>query len=129
MKIIKRSGKEVDFDINKIIKAVSNANKEVVDSNKLSDGKITELAKNIEHYINNMKYQCNVENIQDLVEIEIMRFGGYEIAQKYIKYRGKRALLRQENTIDKAILTLVDGDNEDIKQENSRLIFKIVKTK
>ena len=119
MKIIKRSGKEVDFDINKIIKAVSNANKEVVDSNKLSDDKIAELAKNIEHYINNIKYQCNVENIQDLVEIEIMKFGGYEIAQKYIKYRGKRALLRQENTIDKAILTLVDGDNEDIKQENS----------
>ena len=119
MKIIKRSGREVDFDVNKIIRAVGKANDEVIDSNKLSDEQIEELASNIEHYVTDIKYQCNVENIQDLVEIEIMKFGGYEIAQKYIKYRGKRAALRQENTIDKAILTLIDGDNEDIKQENA----------
>ena len=119
MKIIKRDGKEVDFDYNKIITAVKKANLEVSESKRLSDADINHLAKNVEHYVTHTNYQCNVENIQDLVEVEIMKFDAYEVAQRYIKYRSKRALSRQENTIDKAILTLIDGDNEDVKQENS----------
>jgi ribonucleoside-triphosphate reductase len=119
MKIIKRSGVEVDFDLAKIIKAISNANKEVNDSDKLTDDKIVSIANTIETQIKELTYQVSVEEIQDFVELELMRNGAYVLAQRYIKYRNQRALIRQENTIDKNILSLVDGNNELIKQENS----------
>ena len=119
MKIIKRDGKEVDFDVNKIHNAVSAANNEVVEESRLSEDDIKDIGKSVEDKLKQLNYECDVENIQDIVEVEIMKKGGYEVAQHYIKYRSKRASLRQENTIDKAIMTLIDGDNEDVKQENS----------
>lgn len=119
MKIIKRSGQENDFDGNKITIAVEKANAEVSQNLKLSIEQIENIRKNIEDVCRSMCRALGVEEIQDLVETEIMKTGKYEVARKYITYRYKRALVRQANTTDDQILSLIECDNEEVKQENS----------
>ncbi len=119
MNIIKRDGREVEFDVNKIINAIKKANKEVLESQKLSEEQIETIAANIEKTARKTSYALNVEKIQDMVEIEIMNAGGFEVAQKYVRYRFRREINRQANTTDESILSLLDLSNEEIKQENS----------
>ena len=120
MKVIKRNGTEVDFDSNKIYCAVSKANKnDVTDIDRMPDEKIHELTNKITERISKINRTLNVEEIQDMVENEIINFGYINLSKEYIKYRYKRALLRQNNTTDDNILTLIEGENEDIKEENS----------
>lgn len=119
MKIIKRSGTEVKFDINKIYNAISAANSEVDDSHKLSEEAILRCAKNVENECKKIKRLLTVEEVQDLVENQIMNEKAFEVARKYITYRYRRALARKANTTDQQILTLLECNNEDVKQENS----------
>ena len=119
MKIIKRSGTEVGFDISKIYDAVKKANNEVAESERLSDEQVRRISENIEKICTEKTYTLNVEEIQDLVENQIMDQRAFEVARKYITYRYKRALVRKSNSTDKQILTLIECNNEEIKQENS----------
>ena len=119
MKIIKRSGSEVTFDISKIMDAVSKANMEVVHSERLSDEQIETISNNVESICKEMNRSLSVEEIQDLVENQIMNFRAFSVARKYITYRYKRALVRKSNSTDKQILSLLECNNEEVKQENS----------
>ena len=119
MKIIKRSGSEVTFDISKIIDAVSKANMEVVHSERLSEEQIETISNNVESICKEMNRSLSVEEIQDLVENQIMNFRAFSVARKYITYRYKRALVRKSNSTDKQILSLLECNNEEVKQENS----------
>lgn len=119
MKIIKRSGTEVGFDITKITEAVKKANNEVKDSDKLTPEQVELISKNVADICMSKTYTLNVEEIQDLVENQIMGQQAFEVARKYITYRYKRALVRKSNSTDKQILTLIECNNEEIKQENS----------
>ena len=119
MKIIKRSGKEVEFDLSKILGAVIKANNEVVEDDRISEEEIRELAKRVEKICASRTRSLNVEEIQDLVENELMRLGAFNLARLYITYRYKRQLVRKSNTTDDRILTLIDCNNEEVKQENS----------
>ncbi len=119
MKIIKRSGQENIFDGEKITIAVKKANAEVEEASKLSEAQVEGVRENVEEFCRNMGRALSVEEIQDLVENEIMKTGKYEVARKYITYRYKRALVRQANTTDDQILSLIECDNEEVKQENS----------
>lgn len=119
MKIIKRSGQENIFDGEKITIAVKKANAEVEEASKLSESQVEGVRENVEEFCRNMGRALSVEEIQDLVENEIMKTGKYEVARKYITYRYKRALVRQANTTDDQILSLIECDNEEVKQENS----------
>ena len=119
MKIIKRSGSEVTFDITKIMAAVSKANQEVVNSERLSDEQIQTISDNVESICEEMNRSLNVEEIQDLVENQIMNFRAFAVARKYITYRYKRALVRKSNSTDQQILSLLECNNEEVKQENS----------
>ena len=119
MKIIKRSGKETGFDASKIIDAVTKANQEVAESDQLSQGQIEAIAERITKVCANMERIYNVEEIQDMVENEIMAYNAFEVARKYITYRYKRALVRKSNSTDQQILSLIECNNEEIKQENS----------
>ena len=119
MKIIKRSGSEVTFDITKIMAAVSKANQEVVHSERLSDEQIQTISDNVESICEEMNKSLNVEEIQDLVENQIMNFRAFAVARKYITYRYKRALVRKSNSTDQQILSLLECNNEEVKQENS----------
>ena len=119
MKIIKRSGEEVGFDITKIIAAVHKANKEVEPVNRLSAGRIQGLAQNVEEICKKSIRSMNVEEIQDAVEDQIMQSGAYQVARVYITYRYKRQLVRQSNTTDAQIMTIIESQNEETKQENS----------
>lgn len=119
MKIIKRSGTEVGFNIEKIIAAVRKANKEVAESERLTNQKIDEISRNVEQICLNMNRTLNVEEIQDLVENQIMNCKSFEVARKYITYRYKRYLVRKSNSTDKQILSLIECNNEEVKQENS----------
>ena len=119
MKIIKRSGSEVTFDITKIMAAVSKANQEVVHSERLSDEQIQTISDNVESICEEMNRSLNVEEIQDLVENQIMNFRAFSVARKYITYRYKRALVRKSNSTDQQILSLLECNNEEVKQENS----------
>ena len=119
MKIIKRSGSEVTFDITKIMAAVSKANQEVVHSERLSDEQIQTISDNVESICKEMNRSLNVEEIQDLVENQIMNFRAFAVARKYITYRYKRALVRKSNSTDQQILSLLECNNEEVKQENS----------
>ena len=119
MKIIKRNGMEVIFDINKISMAISKANKEVPLKNRLSEEKILEISKIIEKQCEAENHEMNVEAIQDLVEKEIMKAGAYDIAKKYITYRYQHELMRKANTTDRQIMSLLECQNEEVKQENS----------
>ncbi len=119
MKIIKRSGSEVTFDIEKIVAAVVKANKEVAHNERLSDEQIMVISKNIEQICKDMGRSLSVEEIQDLVENQIMNFRAFAVARKYITYRYKRALVRKSNSTDEQILSLLECNNEEVKQENS----------
>ena len=119
MKIIKRSGEEQIFDSSKIVNAISKANLSVEPKQRLSSEKIAEIADYIEYKCKKTKRAFNVEEIQDLVENQLMSIGAHELARNYITYRYTRALARQNNTTDKQILSLIDCNNEEVKQENS----------
>ena len=119
MRIIKRSGTETAFDITKIVAAVEKANKEVVEKNRLTQEQIKEIAKKVTLTCSSMNRTFSVEEIQDLVENEIMETQAFEVARKYITYRYKRALVRKANSTDQQILSLIECNNEEVKQENS----------
>ncbi len=119
MKIIKRSGSEVTFDIEKIVAAVAKANNEVAHNERLSDEQIMVISKNIEQICKEMGRSLSVEEIQDLVENQIMNLRAFAVARKYITYRYKRALVRKSNSTDEQILSLLECNNEEVKQENS----------
>ena len=117
--VIKRNGVEVNFDKAKIINAVEKANEEVSKLHRLSHYQITALADMIATRALESSHAVNVEDIQDMVETGIMEMRGYEVAQKYVRYRYKRELTRKSNTTDDSILALLDQINENAKQENS----------
>lgn len=119
MKIIKRSGIEADFDPQKIVVAITKANDSIPQYRRLSVDKISEIASQVTDIAERLGRALNVEEIQDNVERLLMQAGSYEVAKAYITYRYTRALVRQANTTDKQILSLIDCQNEDIKQENS----------
>ena len=119
MKIIKRSGIEAEFDINKIIAAIKKANSEVQPNERLTDAQIEKIAGDVESYLRLMNRAAGVEEIQDLVENGIMSFHAYSVARLYITYRYTRNLIRKSNTTDDQILSLIECNNEEVKQENS----------
>ena len=119
MKIIKRSGSEVVFDVEKIVAAIIKANESVLDYEKLSNDTIEEIARNVENACSNMKRSPSVEEIQDMVENQLMNHRAFNVARNYITYRYKRALVRKSNSTDEQILSLLECNNEEVKQENS----------
>ncbi len=119
MNIIKRSGKEVGFDITKILNAVQKANKEVPVAARLTSEQIDDISSRVEDICKDMSHTPSVEEIQDMVENQIMDKHAFEVARKYITYRYKRALVRKSNSTDEQILALIECDNEEVKQENS----------
>lgn len=119
MKIIKRSGAEVLFDREKIVKAIEKANAQVEESKRLSEKQIDSIACDIEIQCHNEGHALNVEDIQDLVETGIMENRAYDVAKLYITYRYRHQLLRKENTTDQQIMSLLEENNEEVKQENS----------
>ena len=119
MKIIKRSGMEDTFDIKKIEAAIRKANESVIDYEKLTEEKIQEILANVEKACENMKRSPSVEEIQDMVENQIMNQRAFNVARNYITYRYKRALVRKSNSTDEQILSLLECNNEEVKQENS----------
>ena len=118
MKIIKRNGAEVDFDLNKIIKAVSKANA-ACKKEELTQAQIIEIAEYVEFKMSKASRALSVEEIQDIVENQIMAQGAFEVARLYVKYRYNRSLIRKANTTDNQILSLIECNNEEVKQENS----------
>lgn len=118
-KVIKRNGEEVEFDAEKISNAIQKANKEVERSRQLTVLQIADVTKGVVDQIQSASHAVHVENIQDMVEIGIMKEGGYEIAQKYVRYRYQRELARKANTTDSEILSLIECNNEEVNQENS----------
>ncbi len=118
-KVIKRSGEEVTFDISKIENAIKKANKEVDQIHQLNEYQIKAVADKIAKQIDEAPHAVNVEDIQDMVETGIMEMRGYEVAQKYVRYRYKREIARKSNTTDNEILSLLDNINEEVTQENS----------
>ena len=119
MKIIKRNGSEAAFDITKIIVAVSKANKEIDERQRLTNEQIRTIAANVEGACVAMGRAASVEEIQDLVEKQIMGQGAFDVAKEYICYRYTRSLARRANTTDNQILSLIEGNNEEVKQENA----------
>ena len=119
MKIIKRSGEEKAFDVTKIENAIRKASQAVDYKDALSEGRIKLIAEEVAGVCAARERAMTVEEIQDVVETKIMEMGAKEIAKKYITYRYKQSLLRQANTTDKQILSLIECNNEDVKQENS----------
>ena len=119
MKIIKRNGTEDIFDASKITNAIIGANKEVVETERLSEEEIDNITNDIEYKCRKMKRALSVEEIQNLVEDELMKLNAFSVARKYITYRFQRALARQSNTTDDQILSLIECANEEVKQENS----------
>ncbi len=117
--VIKRNGQEVGFDIEKIVNAIGKANKEVSGIYQLNQYQISAIAENIARKVAQAPHAVNVEDIQDMVEKGIMEMRGYEVAQKYVRYRYKRELSRKSNTTDNGILALINQENEEVKQENS----------
>ena len=119
MKIIKRNGSEVIFDPNKIIIAITKANESVVPSARMTEIQIKRIAEDVEMAALHMNRSLNVEEIQDMVEDQIMNQRAFEVARRYITYRYNRALVRKANTTDEQILSLIECNNEEVKQENS----------
>lgn len=119
MKIIKRSGKEVDFDQNKITNAIIKANLTVDENEQLTEKQIAKIVDDITKLCKKTRRATSVEEIQDMVERGIMQEGAFSVAKNYITYRYERQLIRQANTTDKQILSLIECDNEEVKQENS----------
>ena len=116
MKVIKRDGKTVEFDRNKIIKAIRKANEAVEEEHRISDEQIEQIVRSIE---NKKRSRYLVEDIQDMVEHALMMLGKYTLTKKYIIYRYERALVRRANTTDESILTLIKNSNKDVMEENS----------
>lgn len=119
MKIIKRNGAEVEFDLTKIVNAIQAANNEVPEQQRLSDREIGFAAANVADLCENAGHTVQVEEIQDMVEDEIMHLDHFEVARKYIIYRYVRSEERHKNTTDDTILALIECNNEEVKQENS----------
>ena len=119
MKIIKRSGTEVPFDRRKIEIAVSKANESVIPSERMSEIQIKRIAEDVESAALNMNRSLSVEEIQDMVEDQIMNQRAFSVARRYITYRYTRELVRKSNTTDNQILSLIECNNEEVKQENS----------
>jgi len=119
MKIIKRNGSEAAFDINKIINAVAKANASVEEAERLTELQITRIADSVVLICENLGRSPSVEEVQDFVEKQIMAHGAFEVAKSYITYRYTRTLVRQSNTTDDKILSLIECNNEEAKQENS----------
>ena len=118
MKIIKRNGSEEVFDIKKIITAITKADTNA-ESRSLNNGQIEDIAEYVEFKCNKLNRAVSVEEIQDMVENQIMATGAFELARQYVRYRYKRSLVRRANTTDNRILSLIECNNEDVKQENS----------
>ncbi len=119
MKIIKRNGAEMEFDIKKIENAISKANMSVEEQSRMTPLQIKRISQSVELDCENMGRSPSVEEIQDLVEKQIMAHGAFEVAKNYITYRYTRSLVRQSNTTDEKILSLIECCNEEAKQENS----------
>ncbi len=119
MKIIKRNGSEEIFNVDKIVKAINKANAVVDEKYCLSTAQISGIAEKVENMCMEMPHAMNVEDIQDYVENGIMKFNAFEVARKYITYRYIHSLMRTRNTTDDKILSLIECNNEDVKQENS----------
>lgn len=118
MKIIKRNGSEAEFDIAKIVAAVTKANA-ACEKEELTASQISDIAEYVEFKIQKAARALSVEEIQDIVENQIMAQGAFEVAKRYVKYRYNRSLIRKSNTTDEQILTLIECNNEEVKQENS----------
>ena len=118
MKIIKRNGSEEEFNIEKIINAVKKANGSG-EHKFLSDEQIEDVADYVEYKCNKIKRAVSVEEIQDMVEDQLMAKGAFELARRYVRYRYNRSLVRKANTTDNRILSLIECNNEEVKQENS----------
>ena len=119
MKIIKRNGSEVAFDITKIIVAITKANEDVDEADRMTPVQIRRIAESVELQCQKMNRAATVEEIQDMVEHHIMAHGAFEVAKHYITYRYTRSLVRRSNTTDDKILSLIECNNEEAKQENS----------
>ena len=119
MKIIKRSGQEVPFDREKIEIAIQKANESVVSSERMTPIQIKRIAEDVEMAANNISRALSVEEIQDMVEDQIMNQRAFSVARRYITYRYTRELVRKSNTTDEQILSLIECNNEEVKQENS----------
>ena len=119
MKIIKRSGEEAVFDREKILAAITKANQEVTEDKRLTEEQIRSLELEVEANCKNLTRAASVEEIQDLVENGLMDSGKHEVARKYITYRYQHALVRKTNTTDEKIMSLIECNNEEVKQENS----------
>ena len=119
MKVIKRNGTEVDFDKSKIYRAISKANMSVDENNRMEDIDISEIADKIENTCDMMNRAHTVEELQDMVESLLMKSGFYYVARDYVRYRYDREKVRHKNTTDDAILSLIEQQNEEVKQENS----------
>ena len=119
MKVIKRNGTEVVFDITKIIAAITKANESVEEGARMTPMQVKRIAEFVELSCLKMNRSPSVEEIQDLVEYQIMAHGAYEVAKNYVTYRYTRSLVRKSNTTDEKILSLIECCNEEAKQENS----------
>ena len=119
MKIIKRNGSEMEFDITKIIVAITKANEVVQENARMTPMQIQRIAESVVLSCEKMGRSPIVEEVQDLVEHQIMAHGAFEVAKAYITYRYTRNLVRQSNTTDDKILSLIECNNEEAKQENS----------
>ena len=120
MKVIKRSGKEVNYDRSKIENAIINANNSVDDKRyQLKPSQITKITDNVILECEKLGRAVHVEEIQDVIERKLMEFGKFTLAKKYILYRDKHALIRQANSTDESIMTLVRNANKDAMEENS----------
>lgn len=117
--VIKRNGKEVSFDTLKIVNAIRKANQNVERIHQMNEAQIEAVAETIAKTVSEATHAVNVEDIQDMVETGIMEMRGYEVAQRYVRYRYKRELTRKSNTTDNGILALIEHINEEVKQENS----------
>ena len=119
MKLIKRNGAEAVFDRGKIASAVEKANLAVDEKYRITDNDIKAIALNVEKICLDFSRSVGVEEVQDLVEREIMKLGAFDLAKAYITYRYKRALVRKSNTTDDKIMSLIECNNEEVKQENA----------
>ena len=119
MKLIKRNGSEAIFDVEKIVQAIAKANQASAEAERMTPLQIRRIAEKVELACQEMNRAPSVEEIQDLVETQIMAHGAYEVAKRYITYRYTRSLVRRSNTTDDQILSLIECNNEEVKQENS----------
>ena len=119
MKLIKRNGAEVVFETQKIVAAITKANNAVDEEYRISEKQINSIAKQVEKACLKMKRSVGVEEVQDLVERQLMKTGSFVLAKTYITYRYSRALVRKSNTTDDKILSLIECNNEEVKQENA----------